>query len=70
MPPSCYALCLQATKAALFGGCAFIPDISSLQAWLEVAWAAGYDVMGRDQLGGSVQGSRKWVAAQVAALSG
>ena len=52
---------LQASKAALFGGCGFIPDISSLQAWLEVAWAAGYDVMGREQLGGSVQGSRKWV---------
>jgi hypothetical protein len=52
---------LQELKAALFGGCGFVPDIPSLQAWLECAWAAGFDRTGAEQLGGSVQGSHKWV---------
>lgn len=32
-----------------------------LQAWLEVAWGSGFDVAGCESLGGSVQGSTKWV---------
>lgn len=42
---------LQAVADALFGGCGFVPDVASLQAWLECAWAAGFDPMGAEQLG-------------------
>ena len=42
---------LQAAADALFGGCGFVPDVASLQAWLECAWAAGFDPMGAEQLG-------------------
>ena len=35
--------------------------VASLQAWLEAAWAAGFDPGGAQQLGNSVQGSRKWI---------
>ncbi len=45
----------------LFGGCSYVPDISSLQAWLECAWAAGFDASGAEQLSHAVQGSHKWV---------
>ena len=39
---------------ALFGGCGYVPDVTSLQAWLECAWAAGFDPTGAEQLGRSV----------------
>lgn len=32
-----------------------LPLAASLQAWLEAAWAAGYDRMGAESLGGDVQ---------------
>lgn len=31
---------------ALFAGSGFVPDVRSLQAWLEAGWAAGYDPQG------------------------
>ena len=43
---------MQAVREAIFGGCGYVPDVTSLQAWLECAWAAGYDPMGAEQLGG------------------
>ena len=58
MPPACscgwrnlqtlasHLLTLQEYKAVLFGGAGFVPDVASLQAWLEVAWKAGFDVEG------------------------
>ena len=52
---------MQAYKEALFGGCGYVPDISSLQGWLEVAWKAGFDIAGSEQLGDAVQGSHKWI---------
>ncbi|MEW5316402.1 MAG: hypothetical protein WDW38_007777 [Sanguina aurantia] len=50
-----------ALPGLLFGGAGFVPDIASLQAWLEVAWGSGFDTAGCDSLGGGVQGSTKWV---------
>ena len=43
---------VQAVADALFGGCGYVPDVTALQAWLECAWAAGFDPMGAEQLGG------------------
>ena len=44
-----------------------MPDIAALQAWLEAAWAAGYDAAGAEQLGNAVQGTHKWVGTTEAA---
>eukprot|EP00899_Mesostigma_viride_P011005 jgi/Mesvir1/19906/Mv13180-RA.3 len=49
--------------STLFGGCGFVPDVSSLQRWLELAWADGFDTMGAAQLGGKVHGTRTWIGA-------
>lgn len=50
----------QAMRGALFGGCGFVPDIASLQALVEDAWAAGWDSAGLEQLG-RLQGTRTWI---------
>jgi hypothetical protein len=34
---------------------------AALQAWLEVAWADGFDPPGCESLGGRVLGTRKWI---------
>ena len=39
------------------------PSIPRLQQLLERAWQQGFDAAGRDQLGGRVSGSRKWIGA-------
>ena len=41
---------MQAVTRALFGNCGYVPDVASLQAWLECAWTAGFDPMGAEQL--------------------
>ena len=46
---------------ALFNGCAYVPDIRSMQAWLELAWKAGFDTAGGDMLGNVMQGSHQWI---------
>ena len=48
-------------KKALFGGCNFVPNVRSIQAWLEVSWNDGFDPPGCESLGGAVQGSSKWI---------
>ncbi|GAB4821175.1 hypothetical protein N2152v2_008221 [Parachlorella kessleri] len=58
---------LQDARQALFAGSGYVPDIPSLQAWLECAWQAGFDPQGAEQLGGKVQGTRKWVGTTEAA---
>ena len=50
-------------SAALFRGAGAVPDVRSLQAWVEAAWAAGFDPEGAAQLGGALQGGRTWVGA-------
>jgi hypothetical protein len=52
-----------ARSAALFGGGGAVPDVRSLQAWVEAAWARGFDAEGAAQLGGALQGGRTWVGA-------
>lgn len=51
----------QMLKDALFDGCGFVPDIPSLQALVEAAWAKGWDTAGKDQLGGRLRGMRTWI---------
>ncbi|KAL8142704.1 hypothetical protein V2J09_015736 [Rumex salicifolius] len=48
-------------KEVLFGGCGFVPDISSLQRWLEVAWKKGFDVVGSSHFAGRVCGTKMWI---------
>ncbi|KAK9914633.1 hypothetical protein M0R45_038402 [Rubus argutus] len=38
----------QETREVLFGGAGFVPDIPSLQRWLEIAWEKGFDAVGSD----------------------
>ena len=52
---------MQASADALFQGCGFVPDIPTLQAWLECAWKAGIDTAGGDLLGNTMQGSKHWI---------
>ena len=56
-----------AYKRQLFGGSGIVPDIASLQAWIEVAWGAGFDAAGAAQLENALQGGKKWIGASEAA---
>jgi len=40
---------------------------AAVQAWLEVAWQAGFDPVGATMFGNKVQCSRKWLGASDAA---
>ncbi|KAL5738878.1 hypothetical protein ACOSP7_031639 [Xanthoceras sorbifolium] len=51
----------QDARDFLFGGFAFVPDISSLQRWLEIAWERGFDTIGSHHFNKTVYGSRKWI---------
>ncbi|KAJ7965190.1 Zinc finger with UFM1-specific peptidase domain protein [Quillaja saponaria] len=53
----------QEVREVLFGGSGFVPDIPSLQRWLEIAWERGFDVLGSDQFSHSIYGSKKWIGA-------
>ncbi|KAK9816663.1 hypothetical protein WJX72_003439 [[Myrmecia] bisecta] len=53
-------------SAVLFQGCGFVPDVRSLQSWLDLAWEAGFDPEGRQQVG-RVTGTRKWIGVTDAA---
>ncbi|WOK95365.1 hypothetical protein Cni_G04072 [Canna indica] len=46
---------------AMFGGSGFVPDILSLQRWLEIAWKRGFDTHGSNSFGQKIYGSRKWI---------
>ncbi|KAK7317051.1 hypothetical protein RJT34_00964 [Clitoria ternatea] len=48
-------------RKALFGGSGFVPDIPSLQRWLEVAWEKGFDEPGSAQFDHVIFGSKKWI---------
>jgi hypothetical protein len=37
--------------------------IWSLQCWIEEAWAAGWDTIGKKQLGGRLKGVKRWIGA-------
>ncbi|KAJ6851191.1 uncharacterized protein M6B38_260970 [Iris pallida] len=51
----------QESRDTLFGGAGFVPDISSLQRWLEIAWERGFDALGSDSFDQKIYGSRKWI---------
>lgn len=48
-------------KDALFGGAGFVPDISAMQQWLEIAWLKGFDVLGADYFDWKITGTHKWI---------
>nr|KYP72756.1 Zinc finger with UFM1-specific peptidase domain protein [Cajanus cajan] len=50
-------------REAMFGGSGFVPDILSLQRWLEIAWERGFDAPGSDQFNHAIYGSKKWIGA-------
>eukprot|EP01018_Ginkgo_biloba_P011906 Gb_05546 [translate_table: standard] len=45
----------------LFGGSGFVPDIPSLQRWLEIAWERGFDKMGAGSFDSRIYGCKKWI---------
>ncbi|XP_004309112.1 PREDICTED: zinc finger with UFM1-specific peptidase domain protein-like [Fragaria vesca subsp. vesca] len=51
----------QETRDVLFGGAGFVPDIPSLQRWLEIAWGKGFDVAGSDHFNNKIYGLRRWI---------
>ncbi|KFK27748.1 hypothetical protein AALP_AA8G424000 [Arabis alpina] len=48
-------------KRVLFGDSNFVPDIPSLQRWLEIAWNKGFDVAGGLQFDNHICGSKRWI---------
>ncbi|KAF5725266.1 hypothetical protein HS088_TW0G00007 [Tripterygium wilfordii] len=53
----------QDARQVLFGGSGFIPDIPSLQRWLEIAWDRGFDVDGSHHFNHQIYGSKSWIGA-------
>ncbi|PON83728.1 Peptidase C78, ubiquitin fold modifier-specific peptidase [Trema orientale] len=51
----------QEAREVLFGGSGFIPDIPSLQRWLEIAWEKGFDEPGSDHFDKKIYGLKKWI---------
>ncbi|CAM6038112.1 unnamed protein product [Sphagnum compactum] len=49
------------TRDALFGGAGFVPHISALQQWLEIAWAKGFDTQGAQHFNWKIAGTHKWI---------
>ncbi|XP_027939505.1 zinc finger-containing ubiquitin peptidase 1 [Vigna unguiculata] len=52
-----------AAREAMFGRSGFVPDIPSLQRWLEIAWERGFDAPGAEQFNHVIYGSKKWIGA-------
>ncbi|CAM8908835.1 unnamed protein product [Rhodiola kirilowii] len=48
-------------RSVLFGNAGFVPNIASMQRWLEIAWKTGFDTLGSDQFENKIIGSRKWI---------
>ncbi|KAE9608789.1 hypothetical protein Lal_00020291 [Lupinus albus] len=59
----CSHLLVQRPEAreALFGSSGFVPDIPSLQRWLEIAWEKDFDAAGSAQFDHVIYGSKKWI---------
>ncbi|KAK9292797.1 hypothetical protein L1049_020777 [Liquidambar formosana] len=51
----------QEAREVMFGGSGFIPDIASLQRWLEIAWERDFDTLGSKQFNHKIYGSRNWI---------
>lgn len=48
-------------RNVLYGGFGFVPDIGSLQGWLEYAWELGFDPHGSNNFDGKMSGKREWI---------
>ncbi|KAL6629693.1 hypothetical protein ACP70R_029458 [Stipagrostis hirtigluma subsp. patula] len=48
-------------RLVLFGGSGFVPDIPSLQRWLEIAWDKNFDTIGSSHFHNKVYGAKKWI---------
>jgi len=58
-----------AYRKSLFNGAAFVPNVRSVQALIEVAWKQGFDVEGASQFGNKLVGKpRRIGASDIAAL--
>ena len=53
----------QELEEVLFGGFGFVPDIPSLQMWLELAWKRGFDSAGAKSFNYRIYRSKKWIGA-------
>ncbi|KAI3720510.1 hypothetical protein L2E82_31497 [Cichorium intybus] len=51
----------QEAREALYGGGGFVPDILSLQRWLEIAWEKGFDTAGSNDFDQKIYGKRTWI---------
>ncbi|RAL39803.1 hypothetical protein DM860_013004 [Cuscuta australis] len=51
----------QEARKTLFGGSEFVPDIPSLQKWLEIAWEQGFDIAGSKDFSNKIYGKRNWI---------
>ncbi|CAH9110092.1 unnamed protein product [Cuscuta europaea] len=51
----------QEARNTLFGGLGFVPDIPSLQRWLEIAWEQGFDETGSKDFDKKIYGKRIWI---------
>lgn len=51
----------QEVREVLFGGCGFVPDVASLQRWLELSWEKGFDTTGSEDFGNQIYGKRSWI---------
>ncbi|XP_071801449.1 zinc finger-containing ubiquitin peptidase 1-like isoform X2 [Asterias amurensis] len=50
-------------QRVVFNGQNAIPSIHKLQQLIQAAWTKGFDPQGREQLGGQLVNSRKWIGA-------
>ncbi|CAM6045109.1 unnamed protein product [Sphagnum compactum] len=48
-------------RDVLFGGVGFVPDIQSIQKWLEIAWAKGFNIAGAEYFERKVHGTHKLI---------
>ncbi|KAL5670712.1 hypothetical protein ACJX0J_022933, partial [Zea mays] len=48
-------------REVLFGGSGFVPDIPSLQRWLEIAWDKKFDTIGSSHFHNKIYGAKKWI---------
>ncbi|KAA8533503.1 hypothetical protein F0562_031063 [Nyssa sinensis] len=51
----------QEARDVLFGGSGFVPDIASLQRWLEIAWERDFDILGSNHFNHKIYGKRNWI---------
>ncbi|KAL1565471.1 zinc finger-containing ubiquitin peptidase 1-like isoform X1 [Salvia divinorum] len=51
----------QEAQQVLYGGSGFVPNIESLQRWLELAWNKGFDPPGSDDFNQRVHGMKTWI---------